>query len=802
MLGFQKLTGVRSIESDEAPRTFGSPVKLRRGSNSTNKVKAKLEDISGKPSSKLPIDLELNVQSPPCVLYGSATDSTGSLICGQFVLKIKDPFKDRFVYSVNDSSDVRSPPQQQQQLQQQQQQQQNNGYDNISITTVQLRFVQKVTYSKPFIPDASVSASSTALQLPAAAANNIINCKNCHVKYTSLKTWDIQKNKKNIKIGRHEFPFSYLIPGSVPSTSALGLNANSKIQYELIGTVTYIDPINAVKHFQVKINMPVPVTRSIHRGPDKNSLRVFPPTQLTAAAVLPNVVYPKSTFPLEMKLEGISSPSTGKGSDKRWRMRKLAWRVEETTRVKTNVCSQHKEDLHKLEKQVKFKEEERSKKPPLPIKRYGDIGPQIRIALSSPSNMSLSAHRNARNAPQPLSTVADGTPNSATLSSGEDQAGNIDTEETESADQFVHPSDDAMRQELLQQQQRQRELQLKQELKNSSSLFSEEIRIISKGEMKNGWKTDFDAGNGKIELVTDIDLLNSNSGVSNPIMHTSTTYPYKEKPNQPPITIACDIQDPNLGIYVSHTLAVEIVVAEEALQYSNGQPLNSSSRRSSLADTSGGNAESQSSTQVDEEGNDMDQRILELSPMFANRSSQRAKPVEYNDLAPQTSKSSIGSGNGTGRIGSVSATPRIVSVPTGAARVLRMQFRINVTERSGLGISWDEEVPPMYHDIKLLSPPSYDDAINGLQEPKNIIYEEQESGRSSPVTPIIAIPPLAHHNDHRNSLTAVQSPQLENIISIQGAVPFTRGYTLTPHNTTDVRLRGLSEALDTDRITQ
>jgi len=44
--------------------------------------------------------------------------------------------------------------------------------------------------------------------------------------------------------------------------------------------------------------------------------------------------------------------------------------------------------------------------------------------------------------------------------------------------------------------------------------------------------------------------------------------------------------------------------------------------------------------------------------------------------------------------------------PTGAARVLRMQFHLLVTERSGLGISWDEEIPPVYENIPA-SPPSY-----------------------------------------------------------------------------------------------
>ncbi|KAJ5832592.1 hypothetical protein N7474_000903 [Penicillium riverlandense] len=44
--------------------------------------------------------------------------------------------------------------------------------------------------------------------------------------------------------------------------------------------------------------------------------------------------------------------------------------------------------------------------------------------------------------------------------------------------------------------------------------------------------------------------------------------------------------------------------------------------------------------------------------------------------------------------------------PTGAARVLRMQFNLHVTERSGLGISWDEEMPPVYEDVPA-SPPGY-----------------------------------------------------------------------------------------------
>ncbi|ORY68361.1 arrestin [Pseudomassariella vexata] len=44
--------------------------------------------------------------------------------------------------------------------------------------------------------------------------------------------------------------------------------------------------------------------------------------------------------------------------------------------------------------------------------------------------------------------------------------------------------------------------------------------------------------------------------------------------------------------------------------------------------------------------------------------------------------------------------------PTGVARILRMHFGTVVTERAGLGVSWDNEAPPIYQDVPP-SPPAY-----------------------------------------------------------------------------------------------
>ncbi|CCK72670.1 Ldb19p KNAG_0L00470 [Huiozyma naganishii CBS 8797] len=787
-------------------------------------------------SRDYPIELAISVESPPCVMYGTATESSGALLSGVFTLTVKDPhgrkgkhnsdtLGDERLAATNsaDASDKRrsglfstfsnlaitnsnqgnqagfNAAQSKPKIM--------SGYTKVKVKSVTLSLVQRVHYQKPFVPDTSA----------------IQNCANCKNKITNMKVWQIQTMVLDKTVGVHSYPFSYLVPGSVPSTCGLGFSGETRVSYELCGVVTYYSPHygkqKEPRETSLRVSIPIPITRSITRGPDKNSLRVFPPTELTAAAVLPNVIYPKSTFPLEMKLDGISS------DDRRWRMRKLSWRIEETTRVRSNACKVHTNNLSQLEQEIQRKEIERSKKPAQAIKRYGDIGPQIRVSVASPDNMPVAVNLNntgvstgrnatplgrsgeANNAERRSNEPPHQQQRRATNSNGMRDNDDDDEDSNDADTHFIHPSDDALRQEILEQQQRIKEEQLRREIaKNNSTLFTEEIRIVSKGEIKNGWKTDFD-NNGKIELVTDIDCMALNSGVYNPLLHASTANPHVE-PKRAPITIAGDIQDPNLGIYVSHVLAVEIVVAEETLQYSNGQPVNKSKSDKLKSPPNSNNIEP----------NNADQRLAELSPMFANRNTPKVRLVsEEGDLSPSTSRNSL---NGS----HAAPGPKIVSVPTGAARVLRMQFRLNVTERSGLGISWDEEVPPIYQDVKDKAPPCYENVSKGtvishvdlgvVDGDENVdefgdapqLRRVKNSDLPIKITP----PPVAYHggsssstnnNENGHLLTTVQSPQLEPIISLQGNVPF-RGQVLTPANTRNVAVRNVSELLDTDRITQ
>jgi hypothetical protein len=78
---------------------------------------------------------------------------------------------------------------------------------------------------------------------------------------------------------------------------------------------------------------------------------------------------------------------------------------------------------------------------------------------------------------------------------------------------------------------------------------------------------------------------------------------------------------------------------------------------------------------------------------------------------------------------------------TGVGRILRMHFQTVLTERAGLGISWDNEAPPVYQDVPP-SPPSYSqemrlgaDQIEDVIEPLDAVLlgpTRRSTERNSP----------------------------------------------------------------------
>lgn len=433
----------------------------------------------------VPLALSFRLESPPLVLYGKSTESTGALLSGLFTLEVleNEPFP---------------------------------------MKTVYMAIVQEVRTIRPHSG----------------------HCKDCLSHTTELARWDVLKHPADLPKQRHVYPFSHLIPGSVPATTK---NSVFSVSYHLTAVAVpdntrhkITDATGNIINFpKFAIKYPLNIKRSIVRGADRNSVRVFPPTDIVAQITLPSAVFPDSSFPFELVVEGVSVNKDNTEHRKtRWTMRKINWRIDEESRIKAYRCPAH---LHvPLDKHLSPPRSRSESRNPSRANRSPFVPPSE--ASASPSG----------------SPTLPPTPAAAAAAAG------------------------------------------------SEEFFLEDIRTLGAGELKSGWKPDFD-GKGKIEFLTEFLTLKS----------------------------SCDIDDPTFGLKTTHTLVVEMVVAEEAV-------------------------------------------------------TTKTKQV----------------------------------MPTGAARVLRMQFLLNMTERSGLGIAWDDEVPPTYADVPL-SPPEYQNVAQ-LPAFENVRLEADE----------------------------------------------------------------------------
>lgn len=91
---------------------------------------------------------------------------------------------------------------------------------------------------------------------------------------------------------------------------------------------------------KVHLEHPLILQRALMPGPDRNSERVFPPTNLRALVVTPSVIHPIGAFPVQMRLTGLVDTPM-KDVQRRWRVRKINWRIDEHSRMVSAACTKH-----------------------------------------------------------------------------------------------------------------------------------------------------------------------------------------------------------------------------------------------------------------------------------------------------------------------------------------------------------------------------------------------------------------------------------------------------------------------------
>lgn len=531
-----------SASSPAMRAQFSRAVKHTPGhaSSNSNSSSSSAPNTHVVPQQPPPVKLSFRIESPPLVLYGKPTESTGALLSGVFTLDVRDA--------------------------------------SFPLKRVHIAIEQIVKTLKPH--------SGT--------------CVNCLNRTTELCRWEVLAQAADLPNGPHAYPFSHLIPGSVPAQTE---NHVFSVEYKLVAVAVpdndkhcIMDankPEQKVKFNDFEAVLPLNIKRSIIRGPDKNSVRVFPPTEIVANVTIPSSVFPDSSFPLELLVEGISGNPPDPGSrHTRWRMRKVTWRIDEEAKIRTFRCPAHSH---------------------VPLDKYTNSG-----SHGSPKTMAAARQAARYNSPMIAPMGSRSRTQSSTSLAGSASASPAPPR-TPSASRTPtsHPSTansspQGTPQDSPQGTPQGTPLQEATELPPPlEEYFIEDTRSVSSAELKTGWKTDF-TEKGKVEFLANV-----------------TTAMSK---------VACDIEDPTFGLHCSHLLVMEIIVASETVIFTS------------------------------------------------------------KNTAPQV-------------------------MPTGNARVLRMQFKMTMTERSGLGISWDDEVPPKYDDVPM-SPPEYNVVGSGHHGGTRPVMEE------------------------------------------------------------------------------
>lgn len=133
--------------------------------------------------------------------------------------------------------------------------------------------------------------------------------------------------------GERDFPFSFLLPGHLPATTH---GALSSIDYVLKAQLT--SGTGEIITFNRELN----VKRSIQPSElPRQSIRIFPPTNLTSHIELPSVIHPIGEFKCSVRVDGIVKRNVEARTQTQWKLKRVTWRIEETQKVISPACPKH-----------------------------------------------------------------------------------------------------------------------------------------------------------------------------------------------------------------------------------------------------------------------------------------------------------------------------------------------------------------------------------------------------------------------------------------------------------------------------
>lgn len=259
--------------------------------------------------------LDWKLESPPLIMYGEPQTSSGALLSGQLFLSVKE--------------------------------------DAFEVESLVASLHVRVTQKRPFAT----------------------HCGDCAVQRTELKRWELlqqplvmvkgmfrqvgtprgHRKILILRLGEHFFPFSVLLDGHLPSTmdnQLVSISYEFKAEAVPTHSSALMPPIKLEKTLDVRRSLPTPET-------PHHSVRVFPPTNIKASAHYPHAIHPIGSYTLALRLDGIAKLNAKVNTVEYWKLKKLTWKLEETTKTIAPACARH---TPKLGEAVATAEDQSSRK--------------------------------------------------------------------------------------------------------------------------------------------------------------------------------------------------------------------------------------------------------------------------------------------------------------------------------------------------------------------------------------------------------------------------------------------------------
>ena len=278
-------TSPAALDDEANPRKMPDAHKRLSFQGLTHSAKSSSKSLPHQPAS-----LDVVIESPPLVFYGPAEYSTGALLSGQLVFQVHD--------------------------------------DALPLESFSMKLSVETTRKRPFHA----------------------HCQDCTHQTTDLTTWNFLQAPVTLPKGKpgptsearslltnppgeHSFPFSFLLPGNLPITMKGGL---STIEYVLRATVcpTTGEPMKLSRLLNVK--------RAIYPSETpRHSIRIFPPTNITATCTLPAVIHPIGEVNVHMRMDGMLKRNPETKTAMQWKLKRLTWRLDETQKAISPACAKH-----------------------------------------------------------------------------------------------------------------------------------------------------------------------------------------------------------------------------------------------------------------------------------------------------------------------------------------------------------------------------------------------------------------------------------------------------------------------------